>query len=86
MALGGRKVTHPGGEFHAIFRHSFATVAAAGPDFETRSPQLVALTSQAGALGKQTSLEIEGVDGTFKVLRREPDQPSVGFTTLILRG
>lgn len=86
IALGGRRVTHPAGEFYAIFRHNFTTVAAQGPDFETRSPQLVALSSEVAQLGKQTALEIEGTDGTFRVLRREPDQPSTGFTTLILRG
>ena len=37
------------------------------------------------ALERET-LAYWGTDGTFRVLRREPDQPSTGFTTLILRG
>lgn len=86
IALGGRRVTHQAGEFFGIFRNNFATVSAQGPDFETRSPQLVALTSDVERLGKQAALEIEGADGTFRVLRREPESPSTGLTTLILRG
>lgn len=80
---GGISVFGPHGAFCAIFDRQYSSAGVGDLEMESRSPALTCRSIDVEDLTKDETVTVEGRD--FRVLRREPDSPSPGFTVLILR-